>query len=60
MTVGRDHPCSPTDQQEKGDSSLPWINVRKTLPDGFGYRDVIIGADGRPQPPSWLVVAHRS
>jgi SAM-dependent methyltransferase len=37
-----------------------WINVPKTLPDGFEYRNVVIGSDGRAQLPSWLVVAHRS
>ena len=36
-----------------------WINVPSTLPDGFEYRNVNIGSDGRAQLPSWLVSAHR-
>lgn len=37
-----------------------WINVPTTLPEGFEYRNVTIGCDGRAQLPSWLVCAHRS
>jgi SAM-dependent methyltransferase len=37
-----------------------WINVPRTLPDGFEYRNVTIGPDGRAQLPSFLVSAHRS
>jgi SAM-dependent methyltransferase len=37
-----------------------WINVPKTLPHGFEYRNVTIGADGCAQLPSWLVIAHRA
>ncbi len=37
-----------------------WINVPRTLPDGFEYRNVTIGSDGRAQLPSFLVSAHRS
>lgn len=37
-----------------------WINVPATLPEGFEYRNVTIGGDGRAQLPSWLVGAHRS
>ena len=37
-----------------------WVNVPTVLPDGFEYRNVIIGQDGRAQLPSWLVRAHRS
>jgi SAM-dependent methyltransferase len=36
-----------------------WINVPKTLPEGFEYRNVTIGSDGRAQLPSWMVIAHR-
>lgn len=36
-----------------------WINVPRTLPDGFEYRNVTIGCDGRAQLPSFLVSAHR-
>ena len=36
-----------------------WINVPKTLPHGFEYRNVTIGSDGRAQLPSFLVSAHR-
>ncbi|ETB51321.1 MULTISPECIES: class I SAM-dependent methyltransferase [Mycobacterium avium complex (MAC)] len=36
-----------------------WINVPTTLPEGFEYRNVTIGWDGRAQLPSWLVSAHR-
>ena len=36
-----------------------WINVPATLPEGFEYRNVTIGCDGRAQLPSWLVSAHR-
>lgn len=36
-----------------------WINVPTVLPDGFEYRNVTIGQDGRAQLPSWLVSAHR-
>lgn len=36
-----------------------WVNVPTTLPDGFEYRNVIIGSDGRAQLPSWLVSAHK-
>lgn len=36
-----------------------WINVPASLPEGFEYRNVIIGHDGRAQLPSWLVSAHR-
>src|SRR5271163_1515152 len=32
----------------------------RTLPDGFEYRNVTIGCDGRAQLPSFLVSAHRS
>jgi SAM-dependent methyltransferase len=37
-----------------------WINVPKTLPMGFEYRNVTIGSDGRAQLPSLLVSAHRA
>jgi SAM-dependent methyltransferase len=37
-----------------------WVNVPGTLPDGFEYRNVTIGSDGRAQLPSLLVSAHRS
>jgi SAM-dependent methyltransferase len=37
-----------------------WINAPRTLPDGFEYRNVTIGSDGRAQLPSFLVSAHRS
>lgn len=37
-----------------------WVNVPATLPDGFEYRNVTIGSDGRAQLPSLLVSAHRS
>jgi SAM-dependent methyltransferase len=37
-----------------------WINVPRTLPDGFEYRNVTIGSDGRAQLPSFLVSAHRN
>jgi SAM-dependent methyltransferase len=36
------------------------INVPRTLPDGFEYRNVTIGSDGRAQLPSFLVSAHRN
>jgi SAM-dependent methyltransferase len=36
-----------------------WVNVPRTLPDGFEYRNVTIGSDGRVQLPSFLVSAHR-
>lgn len=36
-----------------------WVNVPGQLPDGFEYRNVTIGSDGRAQLPSWLVSAHR-
>jgi SAM-dependent methyltransferase len=36
-----------------------WVNVPNTLPEGFEYRNVTIGSDGRAQLPSWLVIAHR-
>jgi SAM-dependent methyltransferase len=36
-----------------------WINVPTALPEGFEYRNVIIGHDGRAQLPSWLISAHR-
>ena len=36
-----------------------WINVPTVLPEGFEYRNVTIGYDGRAQLPSWLVSAHR-
>jgi SAM-dependent methyltransferase len=36
-----------------------WVNVPRTLPDGFEYRNVTIGSDGRAQLPSFLVSAHR-
>jgi SAM-dependent methyltransferase len=37
-----------------------WVNMPRTLPTGFEYRDVIIGSDGRAQLPSFLVSAHSS
>lgn len=37
-----------------------WINVPPTLPEGFEYRNVTIGSDGRAQLPSWIVIAHRA
>jgi SAM-dependent methyltransferase len=37
-----------------------WVNVPRTLPTGFEYRNVTIGSDGRAQLPSFLVSAHRS
>lgn len=37
-----------------------WINVPAMLPEGFEYRNVTIGSDGRAQLPSWIVCAHRS
>jgi SAM-dependent methyltransferase len=37
-----------------------WVNVPRTLPDGFEYRNVTIGSDGRAQLPSLLVSAHRT
>jgi SAM-dependent methyltransferase len=37
-----------------------WINVPTVLPEGFEYRNVTIGRDGRAQLPSWLVSAHRA
>ncbi len=36
-----------------------WVNMPGTLPDGFEYRNVTIGSDGRVQLPSFLVSAHR-
>lgn len=36
-----------------------WVKVPATLPEGFEYRNVTIGSDGRAQLPSWLVSAHR-
>lgn len=36
-----------------------WINVPTVLPQGFEYRNVTIGQDGRAQLPSWLISAHR-
>lgn len=36
-----------------------WVNVPRHLPEGFEYRNVTIGSDGRAQLPSWLVSAHR-
>ncbi|MFZ0902548.1 MAG: class I SAM-dependent methyltransferase [Mycobacterium sp.] len=36
------------------------VNVPRTLPNGFEYRNVTIGSDGRAQLPSFLVSAHRS
>lgn len=36
-----------------------WVNVPATLPDGFEYRNVTIGSDGRAQLPSFLVSAHK-
>ena len=36
-----------------------WINVPALLPEGFEYRNVTIGADGRAQLPSWLVSARK-
>lgn len=36
-----------------------WVNVPTTLPDGFEYRNVIIGSDGRAQLPSLLISAHK-
>ncbi len=36
------------------------VNVPASLPDGFEYRNVTIGRDGRAQLPSWLISAHRS
>ncbi|GAB5905944.1 class I SAM-dependent methyltransferase [Mycobacteroides chelonae] len=37
-----------------------WVNVPSQLPEGFEYRGVTIGSDGRAQLPAWLVSAHRS
>lgn len=37
-----------------------WVNVPATLPDGFEYRNVTIGSDGRAQLPSLLVRAHKA
>src|SRR6201995_5271292 len=37
-----------------------WVNVPRTLPDGFEYRNVTIRADGRARLPSCLLSAHRS
>ncbi|SKE97726.1 Mg-protoporphyrin IX methyl transferase [Mycobacteroides abscessus subsp. massiliense] len=37
-----------------------WVNVPGQLPEGFEYRNVTIGSDGRAQLPAWLVSAHRS
>ena len=37
-----------------------WVNVPKSLPDGFEYRNITIGSDGHAQLPSWLVSAHRA
>ncbi|SHX90449.1 putative SAM-dependent methyltransferase [Mycobacteroides abscessus subsp. abscessus] len=37
-----------------------WVNVPRRLPEGFEYRNVTIGSDGRAQLPAWLVSAHRS
>jgi len=37
-----------------------WVNAPRTLPNGFEYRNVTIGSDGRAQLPSLLVSAHRS
>jgi SAM-dependent methyltransferase len=37
-----------------------WVNVPRTLPTGFEYRNVTIRSDGRAQLPSFLVSAHRS
>lgn len=36
-----------------------WINVPRQLPEGFEYRNVTIGSDGRAQLPAWLAAAHR-
>ncbi|MBB4855625.1 SAM-dependent methyltransferase [Mycobacteroides chelonae] len=36
-----------------------WINAPRTLPEGFEYRNVTIGSDGRAQLPAWLASAHR-
>lgn len=36
-----------------------WINVPRTLPEGFEYRNVTIGSDGRAQLPAWLASTHR-
>ncbi len=36
-----------------------WVKVPHSLPAGFEYRNVTIGADGHAQLPSWLVSAHR-
>ncbi len=37
-----------------------WVNVPGHLPEGFEYRNVTIGSDGRAQLPAWLVSAHYS
>lgn len=37
-----------------------WVNVPKSLPAGFEYRNITIGSDGHAQLPSWLVSAHRA
>lgn len=62
-------PFTETDLREVVSGSLvvdeirparAWVNVPGTLPDGFEYRNVTIGSDGRAQLPSFLVSAHRS
>jgi len=37
-----------------------WVNVPRLLPEGFEYRNVTIGSDGRAQLPAWLTSAHRA
>lgn len=40
-------------------SARAWVEVPSQLPQGFEYRNVTIGSDGRAQLPAWLVAAHR-
>lgn len=41
-------------------SARSWINVPRSLPAGFEYRNITIASDGHAQLPSWLVSAHRA
>lgn len=41
-------------------SARAWVETPSQLPEGFEYRNVIIGSDGRAQLPAWLITAHRN
>lgn len=41
-------------------SARAWVEVPAQLPEGFEYRNVTIGSDGRAQLPAWLIAAHRA